>query len=377
MATTAASLNVPSIPSSNPPQGIPDTHPLLDSSVCPLSSSSTIVSFEPDVKAPFDAIRSLFDYLRANPENASSLNATYPQRGIFKTAATHNAASDQKFTIDLSPARNGRIPEDLRNALAAAGFNDVLDFFDAVNDTYVMPIVSALSEIAGADLHKVHKRGNINYRLCDYNPDTADPKSDNGCGAHTDYGTCSIIFQDGTPGLEMEDSERPGVWVPVPADATVVLAGWCAVILSGGCIKATRHRVRRIPGVRRLSAVLFVAPDLDVNLQPLEGVKVVRPFSEKVMTGEVNVGWFKEVMGKKWRRREGNEELEEGEDTATQDSDIEKLCICAPSLIFDNSEANHGKAAVRTNPWAPIAAGALARRSTRFLSHMAMSQVLV
>ena len=59
------------------------------------------LQFEP--QAPFAAIRGLFDYLRANPQDAERLDAIYPTRGIFKTAATHNAASDQKFTIDLFP----------------------------------------------------------------------------------------------------------------------------------------------------------------------------------------------------------------------------------------------------------------------------------
>jgi hypothetical protein len=40
----------------------------------------------------------------------------------------------------LSPARNGRIPDDLRNALAAAGFNEVLGFFDMVNDTLCLRV---------------------------------------------------------------------------------------------------------------------------------------------------------------------------------------------------------------------------------------------
>jgi isopenicillin N synthase-like dioxygenase len=98
----------------------------------------------------------------------------------------------------------------------------------------------------------------MNFRLCDYNP------------AHTDYGTFTIIFQDGTAGLELEDPAAPGGWRPVPGDATVILTGWCAVILSGGKISAARHRVRRVPGVRRLSAALFLAPDLDVQLKPLK-----------------------------------------------------------------------------------------------------------
>ncbi|KAL3445132.1 hypothetical protein BJX65DRAFT_310284 [Aspergillus insuetus] len=167
-----------------------------------------------------------------------------------------------------------------------------------------------------ATLADAHKKLNINFRLCDYNPTTAAPESENGCGAHTDYGTFKIIFQDGTAGLELEDSAAPGGWRPVPGDATV--------ILSGGWISAARHRVRRVPGLRRLSVALFLALDLNVKLQPSNGVKPVKPISAAVMRGELDVESFKEEMGKRWRYREGNEELEGG-DVATQDSEIEKL----------------------------------------------------
>lgn len=123
----------------------------------------------------------------------------------------------------------------------------------------------------------------------------------------------------------MKDADAPGVWIPVPGDATVILTGWCALILSGGRIRAARHRVRRTPGVRRLSAVLFLAPDLDAKLKPLEGIALAKPFSEKIMSGDINVKWFKEVMGKRWRYREGNEKLDDGDIHTTQDSEIEKL----------------------------------------------------
>ncbi|KAF4338942.1 oxidoreductase 2OG-Fe(II) oxygenase family [Fusarium beomiforme] len=131
-----------------------------------------------------------------------------------------------------------------------------------------------MHDLIGAGLSQVRKTGNLNYRLCDYNMDSADPTSDNGCGAHTDYGTFAIIFQDGASGLEIKDAQQPGLWVPVPGDATAVLAGCCDVILSGGNIRATRHR---------------------------------------------------EVMGKKWRRREGNEKSDGGDDTETPDSEIERF----------------------------------------------------
>jgi hypothetical protein len=45
----------------------------------------------------------------------------------------------------------------------------------------------------------------------------------------------------------------------------------------------------------------------------------VRAFSEKIVNCEVSVGWFKDVMGKRWRYREGDAEH------ASQDNEIEKL----------------------------------------------------
>ncbi|KAK6527034.1 hypothetical protein TWF281_010229 [Arthrobotrys megalospora] len=301
----------------------------ITESARPLTTSElldgAVVLIEPTVQPPFGAIRQLFDHLRANPNDASALNNAYPKRGIFKSAALKNGLSDQKFTIDLSPTRDSLIPEAIRASLASHGLDDVLSFFNDTVDAHVSTILSSLSKIAGADLSLGHKNLNMNFRLCDYNPVTADPTSSNGCGEHTDYGTFSIIFQDGTPGLEVEAPYAPGTWIPIPGDATVVLAGWCALILSGGRVCAVRHRVRRTPGVRRLSVVLFVAPDLDVKLTPMtEDTNV--SFSKKIMGGEIDVDWFKDVMGKRWRWREGNLELAEGEDESiVQDEEIKKL----------------------------------------------------
>lgn len=87
----------------------------------------------------------------------------------------------------------------------------------------------------------------MNFHLRDYHPNTAAPETSNGCGTHTDYRTFSVIFQDGTPGLELKDAD--GKWNTVPGDATVILTGWCALILSGGSICAAKHCVRHTPGM--------------------------------------------------------------------------------------------------------------------------------
>ena len=47
-----------------------------------------------------------------------------------------------------------------------------------------------------------------------------------------------------------------------------------------------------------------------------------------VERGEISVGWFKEFMGKRWRYREGNAQLGDGdEEHVTQDEDIERLIL--------------------------------------------------
>lgn len=304
-----------------------DAKPLANKKPTTSSLLTPALTFlEPTTPAPFVAIRRLFDHLRSNADDAAALNSIYPVRGIFKTASTHNPTSDQKLTIDLSPTRASLIPAALQTSLNSYGLDDVLSFFSGIAATYIPKILSGLSTIAEADLISLHKSQNINFRICDYTPATADPNSTNGCGAHTDYGTFAIIFQDGQAGLEVEAPDAPGTWVPVPGDATVVVCGWCALLLSGGRVQAVRHRVRRIPGMRRLSAVLFVAPDLDVVLKPASLEHGASAFSDHVMAGKINVRWFKEVMGKRWRWREGNETLEEGEtEEVSQDEAIEKL----------------------------------------------------
>lgn len=184
--------------------------------------------------APFSAIRSLFNYLAQNLAAAAALNNTYPLRGVFKTAAFTDPTCDQKLTIDLSPTRAGYITPALQAELTPRGLANILSFFATVTAYHVPRIMDSLSPIANRDLVPLHAKLNVNFRIIDYTPATASPASQNRCGAHTDYGTFSIIFQDGAAGLEIEAPEAPSTWIPVSGDATVLLCGWCAVVLSGG-----------------------------------------------------------------------------------------------------------------------------------------------
>lgn len=269
------------------------------------------------INPPIASIQRLFSILYTNPTLASRLNATYPTRGVFKSACLNPSSSpniDQKTTIDLSVARLQKLRE-LDPALVddlGQDFDDVLRFYTVV-ETDIMPLLmQATSRIAASDLAPMHENGNNNLRLIDYFP-SAEPTGPR-CGEHRDYGTYTVMFQDGSVGgLEFDVD---GKWIQVPANVDAVVSwGWCGAILSNDRVKAAKHRVLRTQPVqkRRTTAVVFVAPDLDATLKPVEGsMKEDRPsvWSEQIMAGDLSVGEFKQVISKKWRRREGNEEGE-------------------------------------------------------------------
>ena len=98
--------------------------------------------------------------------------------------------------------------------------------------------------------------------------------------------------------------------------SAVLLFGWCAQIASNDRIKATRHRVvQKVQ--RRNSAVLFVAPDPEMDLTPaVEG-------DEEAHYGTIKVGELKARMRNAWQFREGTLSPEKRKEViANKDSQI-------------------------------------------------------
>lgn len=275
------------------------------------------------IKPPIAGIQRIFSTLYTNASLVAHVNATYPTRGVFKAACldpSSNPIIDQKTTIDLSVARLQKIREADPVLVADLGqdFEDVLRFYEMVEKSILPLLMSATSRVAGADLAPMHAKRNNNLRLIDYFPaaQTSGPR----CGEHRDYGTFTIVFQDGAVGGLEFDVNRKWIQVPPNVDA-VVSWGWCGAILSDDSVKAAKHRVLRTQPLqkRRTAAVLFVAPDLDSVLKPVVGGNA--GWLEQIMEGKLLVGQFKEVISKKWRRREGNEEGEVVE--GAQDKEVE------------------------------------------------------
>lgn len=109
------------------------------------------------------------------------------------------------------------------------------------------------------------------------------------CGAHTDYGTITLLFQDHLGGLQVHD--RNGDWVeatPIP-DTILINVGDLLQFWTADKFIATEHRVvipreERLQKTPRRSVVFFVHPDNSVLITPLDGSSTYQPISAAAHT---------------------------------------------------------------------------------------------
>ena len=109
-------------------------------------------------------------------------------------------------------------------------------------------------------------------RLIHYPPmETLTPEPGQlGCGAHTDYGTLTLLADDGNGGLQVR--QRSGEWtdVTVPDGQLVVNLGDLMAIWTNDRWVSNPHRVVNPPGVDRYSSPLFVTPPFHLRIETLE-----------------------------------------------------------------------------------------------------------
>ena len=90
-----------------------------------------------------------------------------------------------------------------------------------------------------------------------------------GCGEHTDYGTLTVLADDGVGGLQVR--QRSGEWVDVsvPDGHLVVNIGDLMAIWTNDRWVSNPHRVVNPPAVDRYSSPLFVTPPFDLRIETL------------------------------------------------------------------------------------------------------------
>lgn len=106
-------------------------------------------------------------------------------------------------------------------------------------------------------------------RLLHYPPATG-AAGEIGAGAHTDYGSITLLLTDGEPGLQVRP--RGGDWINVPHldGAFVVNIGDCLMRWTNDLYVSTLHRVLP-PKRRRRSIAFFLDPNPDAVIAALPG----------------------------------------------------------------------------------------------------------
>lgn len=261
-------------------------------------------------------------------------NVNSPQfRGYTREGTEYTAgAADQRDQLDIGPERDALTlgpgdPAYLRligpnqwpdgvPALKPAVLTWLAEA-DRVARQVLRALAAALGQPDGYFDEWFDDEASLSLKVVRY-PGRAPGQSDQGVGAHKDYGYLAFLLQDDLGGLQVEGPD--GRWIdapPVP-DAFVFNIGELLEVATQGYLRATRHRVISPPAGRdRFSVPVFLGPRLDAVVTPLQlppelagqapGVdqdpdNVLRPeFGEKALVGwlrshpRVAERWWKDV----------------------------------------------------------------------------------
>ncbi|MDD9976224.1 MAG: isopenicillin N synthase family oxygenase [Boseongicola sp.] len=98
-----------------------------------------------------------------------------------------------------------------------------------------------------------------------------DPKKDGiGAGAHTDYGSITLLMTDGEPGLQVKPRGKDWIDVPNVPGAFVINIADCLMRWTNDIYVSTPHRVQ-VPKNPRRSLAFFLDPNPDAVISALPG----------------------------------------------------------------------------------------------------------
>ncbi|GAA5988212.1 hypothetical protein JCM10908_002114 [Rhodotorula pacifica] len=199
--------------------------------------------------------------------------------------AEREANKDQKETFEIGNDADPEHPEHWPNEEDLPGFRTTMNRFHRLCDELHLRLMSllALSLSLPADFFTPQINGrNHCLRLLHY-PPAPRQGSQNRIGAHTDFGTTTLLWQDETGGLEIEAPD--GHFVPVHPRAGTLIVNFGDVLArwSNDKLKSTVHRAV-LPPLRegedvngltktRRSVAYFCNPNPDAVIECIPGLE--------------------------------------------------------------------------------------------------------
>jgi isopenicillin N synthase-like dioxygenase len=135
-------------------------------------------------------------------------------------------------------------------------------------------------------------------RLLNYPPQPSKDKRQFGIGAHTDFGTLTILLQQpGAPGIQVFHHPSDS-WVTLPAveDVFVVNVGDMVQMWTDGQYASALHRVINNSDRHRYSVACFYNGDMEARNPFKPGVKGYRTMEEHIRSRYVEVVGAPTVM---------------------------------------------------------------------------------
>ncbi|KAK9692501.1 hypothetical protein K7432_014309 [Basidiobolus ranarum] len=126
------------------------------------------------------------------------------------------------------------------------------------------------------DKHDINEKSGSVLRVLHYFPLEEAKNEDIRAGAHTDYGSLTLLFQDGVSGLQIQNraQDKSDQWLDAPCleDCIIINIGDLMQFWSNGLFKSTKHRVVFHPQQKqssRYSIAFFCHPNDSVSLNPI------------------------------------------------------------------------------------------------------------
>ncbi|KPI08887.1 Non-hem dioxygenase N-terminal domain containing protein [Actinobacteria bacterium OK074] len=220
------------------------------------------------------------------PDRLALDNTNSPHfRGYTRTGDERTAgARDWRDQLDIGAERPARVPEP--GAPAYWWLQGPNQWPKALPElrTAALTWINSLGEVARRLLHELltaigapadfyddvfGPHAHPHLKLVRY-PGSATDGTDQGVGAHKDYGFLTLLLQDHVGGLQVQREDGLFHDVPPLEDAFVVNLGELLEVATNGYLIATNHRVISPPGAtERFSVPFFYNPRLDARIAQL------------------------------------------------------------------------------------------------------------